>query len=223
MKLFFAKHGVTLFWSLMIGVLLGGVGLETDWGRQLRRPVMVPSLAAGNSGEGDVSPLFSLPALDVAYKETAERPLFVPARRPPPPPPPATAEPPPRPAMRRGQFKLLGTIVNKDISLAYLKEIASNRTLRVDKGSEVNGMKLETVDATRVVLKLGDDTEELQLKSSGSPKSPVNPAGQMPPAPAMPGQPAPDMETPATGNQNDPNAPNRRRRFQNLIQSQPQQ
>jgi hypothetical protein len=88
-------------------------------------------------------------------------------------------------AMKKGQFRLAGTTVSEQISVAYLFETGTNKTLRVNKGAAVNGITVESVSANRVVLKQGDETEELFLRTSNSPKPPPPP----PPVAAAPGQP----------------------------------
>ena len=137
-------------------------------------------------------PEFTLPPLEQGYPETVNRPLFVVTRRPAPPPPPPT---PPKPAMQKGQFILLGAIITKDVSIALLKEKSSGKTHRVKKGKEVNGITLEKVEAGKVTLTQGDDSEELTLKINAAPKpapappAPANPPGQANP-PARSTQPS---------------------------------
>jgi general secretion pathway protein N len=166
----------------------GVIGWQTDWGRAFGD--QDPDVAARRGTlDTTVLPAHKLAPLDSEYKQIAERPLFVPTRRPAPP-----ANSAPQVVMKKGQFKLAGTTVGKDISVAYLVETASNKTHRVNMGNEINGIRVERVDASRVVLKQGEDTEELVLRTSQSPKLPPPPQvaavpGQAVPAGGLPGVP----------------------------------
>ena len=177
--------------SGLLGCLLiataGVIGWQTDWGRALSHTDTVVEARKGTL-DTNVLPRYSLPPQDVGYKEIVERPLFVPTRRPAP-PSTSTAQV----AMKKGQFKLAGTTVSAGVSVAYLIETSTNKTHRVNLGNEINGIKVERVDAVRVLLKQGEETEELSLRSSASPKLPpptavaaVNPGQPVPPN-ALPG------------------------------------
>lgn len=172
-----------------LALLIGG--LELDWGRQLYAPLPALRKPLPKPAENPLLPDFALPQLDEGFPETVNRPLFVVTRRPAPPPPPPT---PPKPVMQKGQYILLGVTIAGDISVALLKEKGSGKTLRVAKGKEINGITLEKVEAEKVTLTQGDDSEELILKIQPASKAapappPTRPAGQ-PPVP--PGQPAAD-------------------------------
>jgi hypothetical protein len=173
--------------ALGVTAAAAAIGFETDWGRTLRKPL--PD-ALGASAANELTPTlptFRLGELEPTFKESGERPLFTPTRR-----PPQAAAAVAAPQMKRGQFKLAGTLVNAGMSVAYLVEIAGNKTHRVNKGSEVlgqPGLLVDTVEPARVVLKMGDETEVLELRTAASPPRPPAPVGV--PTPAVPGQPAP--------------------------------
>lgn len=141
----------------------------------------------GQPGEGDIArapakvveakllPDFSLPREVDSASDTAARPLFVPTRRPAPPVAVAAAT-----EMKRGQFTLTGVTVTPDVSFVFLKEAGTGKTRSVKKGTEVNGMTLETVEPRRAVLKLGEETEILSLNVGVPPPvatPPVSTAG----------------------------------------------
>lgn len=187
-----ARYLLTAMLSLLIVAALAFIGWETDWGRALRgeAPDAVTRVATLDT---TVLPTFQLPPLDANYKETIERPLFLSTRRPAPPSNVTTQV-----AMKKGQFKLAGTTVSAGISVAYLVETASNKTHRVNMGEDINGIKVERVAATRVVMKQGDEMEELTLRSSISPKLP--PPQQVAAVSPNPGQPTSGMPGVPGGN-----------------------
>jgi len=174
--------------TTILGVLLAGtvvaIGFETDWGRTPMGGRSSGSSAKAPTLDTRVLPQFALAPLSPAgsgYRETVERPLFIPTRR----PAPAGNSAPM--AMKKGQFRLAGTTVSEQISVAYLFETGTNKTHRVNKGADINGMTVESVFANRVVLKQGDETEELSLRTGNSPRPPPPPQ-QVAGAPLAPGQ-----------------------------------
>ena len=178
-------------WGLANAVLLVGIGGELGWGEGLRQPLPMPEQLPSLPVAVEVHPDFQLPPREKAFKQSLERPLFVPNRRkaPPPPPPP----PPPRPTMQKGQFQLLGTIITDEAKIAVVREIASGKERQVFQGYTVNGLLLESVETNRIVFTQYDDREEIRLKIQPSPKA----AAQAKPAPAG-GQAAASQATPAT-------------------------
>lgn len=178
-----ARYFLTAILSLLLIAALAFIGWETDWGRALRGEAPDPSTRVATL-DTNVLPAFQLPPLEPNYKETIERPLFLSARRPAPPSNITTQV-----AMKKGQFKLAGTTVSAGVSVAYLVETATNKTHRVNMGEDINGIKVERVDATRVVMKQGDEMEELTLRSSVSPKLPPQQVAAVSPNPGQPGMP----------------------------------
>lgn len=163
-----------------------------------------------------------LPPLET-YKETTARPLFTPTRQPAPPPLPVTAMAPPKPAMKRGQFMLVGVTMTKDKNIALLREVAGGKTVRAERGQVINGLTVEKVEPEKVTLRFEGETEEVVLKIATGPRLPPTPQSQtflpnpavpnqlvpqpgqpMPvqpgqPMPAQPLQPAPPQPTPQAG------------------------
>lgn len=165
------------------------LGIETDWARAFRKDVPIPAVGAAKAGEPNLLPQFGLPPLEAGFPDGAQRPLFMPSRRS---APAAT----PAPTMKQGQFILVGTSRTKDFGdSALLKEIASNKTFIVKLGGTINDMTLNSIEPHKVVLKLGDETEELTMKARPQ-KSPASP----PPA-AVAGRPGASASAPEASRQ----------------------
>ena len=160
------RHGLTAVIGALVIGLLAAIGYETGWGSGLRPAPALARSEAAKTADTSLLPTFGLPAIDVAFKETVERPLFLPTRRPVPVATGSTA-----PAMVKGRFRLAGTVLNQDLPLAFLVEIATGKGMRVAKGAEIvsTGITVASVDGSRVVLKQGEETEELTLRTAASP------------------------------------------------------
>jgi general secretion pathway protein N len=169
--------------TLTLGVL-GFLAWQTDFGRALFNHDVEVAPRQANL-DTKMLPPYKLGAIDPTYRETVERPLFVPTRKPAPP-----ANMTPAVTMRKGQFRLAGTSVNDQQSYVFLVETSTNKTHRLAQGAEVNGIRVDSIAATRVVLKQGEDVEELRLVTATGPRVATAPqAGAMPGMPQMPGQP----------------------------------
>jgi type II secretory pathway component PulC len=178
------------FWMALVFALMLGIGIETNWGRQMQWPV--PEVV-------ETPPAFAKPVLAEPFRlgppdeftNITQRPLFIVTRRPTPAAPPPE---PPKPRMQKGQFVLTGTILVAEGKFAFLLEKAGNRSRVVAEGKEINGILVKEVAKERVVLSQFDDTEDLILKSNTPPPRPPATAGVVPgapggagPAPAAPG------------------------------------
>lgn len=175
------RYVISATLGALLTVSLALIGWETDWGRAIGGTSGYASVNKRASLDTRVLPQFALAPLfpsGSGYRETVERPLFIPTRR------PAPVGNTTQMAMKKGQFRLTGTTVSEQVSVAYLFETSTNKTLRVNRGAEVNGITVESVSANRVVLKQGDETEELFLRTANSPKPPPPP----PAVAAAPGQ-----------------------------------
>ena len=163
---FFQRHGLAVQIGILVVGLLGVIGFETQWGSSLRPPALAIAGQMTRVGETSLLPVFSLPAIDAGFKETVERPLFTPARRPVP-----LASSAVQPLMKKGQFRLAGTVINQDLPYAFLVEIATGKGVRVAQGGDIlfSGISVAEIDAVRVVLKQGQETEELSLRTASSP------------------------------------------------------
>jgi len=151
---------------------LVAIGLETNWGRARYSVAEGKRMAPARVADAGLLPAFGLAPIDQVSPQAGERPLFVPTRRP---APVAVAVPPS--AMRKGQFLLQGTSITKDFGdVAMLKEIANNRAFVVRKGELLNGITVDKIEPGQVLLKQGDETEDLSMKTQG-------PSKVVPPAP----------------------------------------
>ena len=170
------RHGLALLIGALVLALLGVIGLETRWGSNMRPATVLIAGQGAKSGDTSLLPEFGLPAIDAGFKETVDRPLFVPSRRPVPVVIGAV-----QPVMKKGQFRLAGTVINKDLPYVFLVEVATGKGIRVAKGADImtTGISVAEVDGARVVLKQGDETEELSLRTASSPPRPA----------ALPGSP----------------------------------
>jgi hypothetical protein len=190
-----ARYAISI---LLVTLITGAVALiawETDWGQSLGGSSGRVQSTKRASLDTMVLPPFALPPLSPAgsgYRETVERPLFVATRR------PAPAGSGTQVAMKKGQFRLAGTTVSEQSSVAFLFETSNNKTHRINKGADINGMTVASVSATSVVLKQGDETEELVLRTSASPKPPPPPVAAAQVSGQQPGQP-PGQNMPPPG------------------------
>lgn len=163
------RHGLTTLIGVLVVTLIGVIGVETHWGTSLRPAPVLALGQAAKAGDSSVLPAFSLPPLESGFKESLDRPLFISTRR----PVPVTVGAV-QPTMKKGQFRLAGTILNNDLPYAFLVEIATGKGMRVARGTEIvsTGISVASIDAVRVVLKQGDETEELTLRTASSPPAP---------------------------------------------------
>jgi hypothetical protein len=172
---------VWAFPFVVIGLL---IGWETDWGQGLKR---VPGL------DHDIVPRPVAVAVLPEYKvdggvdgnrETVERTLFNPTRRPAPP----TIVVGTKASMPKGQFVLTGTTVVDQKATAFLREVNGGKPRRVQQGETINGMLVAEVRTDRVKFTQNDDVEELTLKVAAGPRTTVQPVA---PPPGQPGGPVP--------------------------------
>ena len=163
-----------------IALLLIAIVIEARWGTMSQANIDAKSMAAARVTDAGLLPPFSLPAVDQAFPQSAERPIFVPTRR----AVPVSME---AGTMRKGQFALVGTSITKEFGdIVLLKEVATNKSHSVRAGQQINGITVDKIEPTRVVLKLADETEELLMKTQVSPKLPPPAA----PAPGVAGAPS---------------------------------
>jgi general secretion pathway protein N len=166
-------QGLMVVLAGVCALLAAAIAIEIARGR---KPIQDAPGAPAKLADVGLLPGFTLPPADQGFPEVANRPLFVPTRRAAPPAQAAQAN------MPKGQFALLGTSVTKELGdVAMLKHLPTNKFHSVRKGEQVNGVTVESVQQDRVVLRLGDETEEVTMRTAKS--SPVPPA----PPPGMPG------------------------------------
>ena len=173
-------------------LLLLIMGVEIDWGQGIARRLGERRMAPATPPEAKLLPAFAMPPLAQGFPETADRPLFVPTRRPPPAAQTGQTE------FKPGQFALLGTSITKEFGdVAIVKELATNKSFSVRRGEQINGITIDKVEPDRIVLKMGNSTEEVAMKTQASPKGPppgpvsaqpgvTQPAAGQPVRPGMP-------------------------------------
>jgi hypothetical protein len=178
------RHPLVAVLAVVAAILAAVIGFELALGTTSARSSAGTKRPA--PAEVKLLPAVVASAPEQAYPEMAARPLFTPTRRPAPEAPAAQAS-----AMVKGQFTLQGVTIVGDTRIALLREKSSGRTHRVERGRDVNGMTLASVDADRVVLAQGADREELVLMVQKGPSPPVQPTVAVGPAGVLaPQQPA---------------------------------
>jgi hypothetical protein len=140
-------------------LLVAAIGMETGFGTRLAPAIPAAPSKPAKPFEARLLPPLDPPNPDQAYPEMVARPLFVPQRRPAP-----AAEAAAKSTMKRGQFVLQGVTTAGDTRIALLKEKATGHIVRVEKGHEVNGMKLAEVSPESVTLVQGAEKEVLPLE-----------------------------------------------------------
>lgn len=181
-------------------LLLVAIVVEAQLGARLHAQAAAnPRKAAAT--EAKLIPPVAAVAPEQAYPQTTARPLFTPTRRPAPPVDVAQAQ-----AFQKGQFVLLGVTIAGNTRIAMLREKANGRIHRVEKGGEVNGIKVAEIDPEAVKMTQGGDSEVVSLAvqkaipgappimfgpfagGAGPAGFPIGPQGA--PPPQNPGQPA---------------------------------
>lgn len=110
-----------------------------------------------------------------SFDEIVKRPLFFASRRPPEAPPPPEPETAP---IAAPDIVLTGTVITPDERLALMTVADVPRPIRAVEGQEIGGWRIDQVLANRVVLRLGEQSQEVFLKkgTSGSGIGAINAA-----------------------------------------------
>lgn len=175
-----------LAWLVPFAAVALMLGWETDWGQALQRVPQIDGAVRAQPVQVALMPEFKVDAGPEARRETVERTLFNPTRRPAPPaPPPAAAAA----AMARGTFTLTGTTVVDGKATAFLREVNGGKVRRVHKGETVNGMLVEDVKADRVRLTQGGESEDVTMRVAVGPRTTIQPVQPTAPPVAVPGAP----------------------------------
>ena len=156
-----AMAGLSL---LLAGVLLWewerGMGLQRDLLKLRKMPVTaVPPQK--------ILPEFSLPDPETGFPELLARPIFSTSRR-----AFVAAAPEDGGAMKKGQFVLVGVLISPRQRSALLRDVATGKTETVAQVGVVRGMTVGQVMPGRVVLRQGEESEELLLNVLTGPKLP---------------------------------------------------
>ena len=145
---------------LLALMLVLAIGIELGWGQRISLSLPLPKPQKSKVAALPLPAEFGLPPLEQTYTEMLARPLFVPARR----PPSSVLAESPQSVMRKGQFNLVGVILDKGKNIALLQEIANGKISRVEQGKEINGMQLEKLEPEKATFKQGEEREEVVLK-----------------------------------------------------------
>ncbi|MEO7107063.1 MAG: hypothetical protein ABIZ09_11855 [Rhodoferax sp.] len=135
----------------------------------------------------NVLPEFELPPEDTGFSEVISRSLFSVNRR-----SAAIASKGGVSAMKKGQFLLVGVLITPTQRSALLRDVQTNKVETIALNGLTRGLTVGEVQASRVVLRQGAESEELILNVQTGPKGVVAqrlPA--QPPATAAPLPPAP--------------------------------
>lgn len=162
--------------TLLAATLLVAIAAETGFGTRLSPTIPGLPMRPGVAAEAKLLPPLNPRPAEQAYPEMTARPLFIATRRPAP-----TPEPAQQATMRRGQFILQGVTIAGDTRIALLREKANGKIHRVEKGHDINGMKLAEVNPDSVTLAQGKEQEVLPLQVL---KAPPGPGGAIPAMPS---------------------------------------
>ena len=185
-----------IVWTVPFAIVLTAIGVETDWGRSLSRDTPTPGAAAPQPVAVALLPEYRIDGGTDARRETVDRVLFNPTRRP---APPSSQVAGAASAMKKGQYTLTGTTVVGNVATAFLREVNGGKSRSVHQGDKLgDGLLVAEVKPDRVRLKQGDDVEELSLKIATGPKTTVQTAPVVAAGGAQPGAPgAPAAINPA--------------------------
>ena len=184
-------RGATI-WLVPFAIVVAALGFETDWGRSVSRDVPAPAAAPPPPVAVALLPEYRIDGGVDTRKETVDRVLFNPTRRPAPPASQTAAAS----AMKRGQYTLTGTTVVGNVATAFLRDVNGGKSRSVRQGETLGGMLVAEIRPDRVRLKQGDDFEDLSLKVAAGPRTTVQAAPVIPPTaigapqPGVPGTPA---------------------------------
>ncbi|HEV2220832.1 MAG TPA: hypothetical protein VGV08_09765 [Casimicrobiaceae bacterium] len=155
-----------VLWVVLFALVLTILGWETDWGDGVSLPVPGARAVAPQPVDVALMPEYAIDGGLAARKETVDRVLFNPTRRP---APPATQAAGANSVFPHGKYVLTGTTVAGDVATAMLREVAGGKSHTVRKGDKIDGALVADVTPDSVKLTLGGDSEELQLKVASGP------------------------------------------------------
>ena len=175
-----------IMWLVPFAVVAAALGFETNWGRTVVRDAPAPAAPPTARVAVSLLPEYRVDGGLEARKETVDRVLFSPTRRP---APPATQAAGPS-TMPKGTYTLTGTTVVGNTATAFLRETKGGKSRSVRQGETLDGMLVAEVRPDRVRLKQGNDFEDLQLKIAAGPKTTIQMAAPVPAAPVAGGSAA---------------------------------
>ena len=122
--------------------VIAAIGIETDWGRSFNRDAPAPSVTPPQPVAVALLPEYRIDGGTEARRETVDRVLFNPTRRP---APPASQAAGAASAMKRGQYTLTGTTVVGNVATAFLREVNGGKSRSVHQGETRNGVLVAEV------------------------------------------------------------------------------
>ena len=165
-------------------LLLGVLAWEWEQGKTLERELLtLRKLPVTAVPPQKILPEFSLPDKEAGFPELLSRPIFSLSRR-------ASGNAgKDAGSMKKGQFVLVGVLITPNQRSALLRDVVSNKTETVPLVGSVRGLTLGEVQADRITLRQGAESEELMLNVQTGPKPPA--------AARNPAAPAPGLVSPA--------------------------
>ncbi|MEJ2618953.1 MAG: type II secretion system protein N [Candidatus Thiodiazotropha sp.] len=167
----------TFFNSLTL-LLLFGIGLGSGiFVYQWQNPteVEVTDKPQAKANQKQTTKIASLsrftPASISAYQEITDRPLFREGRIPPEEPEKDTTKPVAR--LTPLKLKLEGVVITPKNRVAVIRDLSSNRLLRVAQGMSQDDWKLESVDQTSATVVRRGKKQLLELNVEKDKKSPL--------------------------------------------------
>lgn len=160
------RIGNKLTLYLLIACMLLTVSLLLS-GRYSANTVTVNSVEtqrAATQQSQDASVIFTPPGIG-AFDDILERPLFTPGREPPPEPAIEAAPATPVTPLR---LKIEGVAITDDARIAVVRDLGTNKILRLAEGNVHQGWVVETVDTTGARFRHGEQTQELFLDANKS-------------------------------------------------------
>lgn len=164
-------------------LLLGVLAWEWEQGKNLQRELLtLQKLPVTAVPAQKILPEFSLPDKEAGFPELLSRPIFALNRR------ASGSAAKDAGSMKKGQFVLVGVLISPNHRSALLRDVVSNKTETVALIGVVRGLTLGDVQADRVTLRQGAESEELMLNVQVGPKLPST--GKTPAAPPAASPPA---------------------------------
>jgi hypothetical protein len=153
--------------ALLTACVLLGVIVALEWVVLSRQNGTPPVIDAQPTTAADDAQLTrgSYTAPDfAAFSEILERPLFTEGRTPPEPPTPEQAATLKPGTQSKLTMRLEGIALTPVARVALIRDISSNKLLRLAEGAQHQGWVVESVNATSATLKRGEQTHELMLE-----------------------------------------------------------
>jgi type II secretory pathway component PulC len=151
--------------ALLTACVLFGVIVAFEWVALSRQDGIATGSDAQPAAAADVQltrTIYAAPDFE-AFSEILERPLFTEGRTPPEPP---TAEQAAVSPVKQTQLtmRLEGIALTPEARIAVIRDMTSNKLLRLAEGAEHQGWVVESIHPTGATFKRGEQTQELMLE-----------------------------------------------------------